>query len=72
MWLEFEAVGRWRELCRLEEGEGEGEGEGVCRRGTEEAGDDSSESSDGEEEEGEVNPLLLDPTQWKVRMVCPA
>ena len=56
--LQFEAVGRWYEsrdarVRVLSGGSGDVEG---------------AEGMNGESEGEEVNPLLLDPTKWKVRM----
>jgi hypothetical protein len=72
--MRVEAVGRWYESCvshMTGAGHGAG-GDGVGDSSSDEedssgsVGRGDSEEDDGTFPHGDVNPLLLDPTQWKV------
>ena len=72
MMMRVEAVGRWYE-SRVSHLTGAGHGGGGVGDSSSDEEDSSESAGRGDDDgtaPGDLNPLLLDPTQWKVSMIA--
>ena len=64
--VRFEAVGRWYESHVRHM---TGDSHGSVESSSDEEPDDAGNHGEDDTTPGEINPLLLDPTQWKVSIL---